>query len=96
MDPSFTLAPSALPPDSYFKQPSLIYYDDTPASLEPGRQVLAEVEACEVLRRHPHPNNITSPSVFAQKFNCGISNEILPLCRRRLYIVRSHTLSPVL
>ena len=67
MDPNFTLAPSPLPPDSYFKQPSLLYYGDTHASLESGRQVLAEVEACEVLRRHPHPN-------IAQYLGCATEN----------------------
>ncbi|KAJ5578410.1 serine/threonine kinase [Penicillium hispanicum] len=56
MDPCFTRAPDPLPPNSYVKQPSLLYYGDTPASLEPGRQILAEVEVCEVLRRHPYPN----------------------------------------
>ncbi|KAM5476734.1 hypothetical protein MauCBS54593_000004 [Microsporum audouinii] len=56
MDPRYTPAPDPLPPNSYIKQPSLLYYDDTPASSEPDRQVLAEVEACEVLRSHPHTN----------------------------------------
>ena len=77
MDPSFTLAPSPLPPDSYFKQPSLLYYGDTPASLEPGRQVLAEVEVCEVLRRHPHPN-------IAQYLGCVTENgRAMGLCFKK-------------
>ena len=77
MDPSFTLAPSPLPPDSYFKQPSLLYYGDTPASLEPGRQVLAEVEVCKVLRRHPHPN-------IAQYLGCVTENgRAMGLCFKK-------------
>lgn len=56
MDPQFTEAPDPLPPNSYLKQPSLLYYGDTHATLEDSRQILTEVEACEILRRNPHPN----------------------------------------
>lgn len=74
MDPCFTPAPDPLPPNSYIKQPSLLYYGDSPASLEPGRQVLAEVEVCEVLRRHPHPN-------IAQYLGCVTKNgRVTGLC----------------
>ncbi|KAI0428175.1 kinase-like domain-containing protein [Xylaria sp. FL1042] len=54
--PEFTLAPDPLPPTSYFKRPSLLYYENTPDTLDYGRQILTEVEACEILRKHPHPN----------------------------------------
>jgi serine/threonine protein kinase len=56
-DPKFTQAPNPLPPTSYLKQPKLLYYglDDVDYS----NLVLTEVEACEVLRRHPHPNIAT-------------------------------------
>ena len=56
MDPRFTRTPDPLPPNTYLKQPSLLDYGDTCASLEPSCQILTEVEACEILRRHPHPN----------------------------------------
>ncbi len=39
------------------KQPSLLHYGDTAASLHLNTQLLNEVEICEILRRHPHPNN---------------------------------------
>ncbi|EFW20402.1 hypothetical protein D8B26_003210 [Coccidioides posadasii str. Silveira] len=74
MDPHYTLAPDPLPPNSYIKQQSLLYYSDTPASLEPGHQILAEVEACEVLQSHPHPN-------IAQYLDCVTKNgRITGLC----------------
>ncbi|KIH91140.1 hypothetical protein SPBR_09091 [Sporothrix brasiliensis 5110] len=63
MEPRFTAAPDPLPPNSFVKSPSLLYFGDTPAALEPGIQVTAEVEACEVLRQHPHPN-------IARYFGC--------------------------
>ena len=52
-DPQFTRAPDPLS-STYVKRPSLLYYglDD----LNYGSHVLTEVEACEVLKRHPHPN----------------------------------------
>lgn len=56
MEARFTRAPDPLPPNTYLKQPSLLQYGDTYATLEPSCQVLTEVEACEVLIRHPHPN----------------------------------------
>ncbi|KAK3391220.1 kinase-like domain-containing protein [Podospora didyma] len=53
-NPKFTRAPDPLPPTSYLKRPRLLYYglDD----LDCGNQILTEVEACEVLKRYPHPN----------------------------------------
>lgn len=61
MKSSFTLAADPLPPNTYIKQPSLLHYGDSPASLQPGRHILAEIEACEVLRtlevaRHHTPD----------------------------------------
>ena len=54
VDPKFTRAPDPLPPASYVKRPRLLYYglDDPDYS----RPILAEVEACELLRLHPHAN----------------------------------------
>ncbi|KAJ5739768.1 hypothetical protein N7533_012552 [Penicillium manginii] len=56
MEPSFTLAPDPLPPNTYIKKPSILHYSDTHASLDLGRHILTEIEACEVLRKSPHPN----------------------------------------
>jgi serine/threonine protein kinase len=56
--PDFTRAPDPLPFNSYVKKPRLISYDQ----FRPNHiadSVLVEVEACEVLRRHPHPNIAT-------------------------------------
>ncbi len=50
----FTRAPDPLPSTSYFKRPELVDYGLT--NFDCGSDILAEVEACEVLRRHPHPN----------------------------------------
>jgi hypothetical protein len=54
--PKFTQAPNPLPPNSYVKQPSLLYYGDTAASFKLSSQLLNEAEACEILINHPHPN----------------------------------------
>ncbi len=55
-EPKFTRAPDSLPSTCYLKRPSLMYYEDIPDGPHYGRQILSEVEACEVLRIHPHPN----------------------------------------
>lgn len=74
MEPRYTPARDPLPPNSYIKRPSLLYYGDSPASLDPGRQILVEVEACEVLRSNPHPN-------IARYLGCVVENgRITGLC----------------
>ncbi|EAS37183.3 uncharacterized protein CIMG_02537 [Coccidioides immitis RS] len=74
MDSCYTPAPNPLPLNSYIKQLSLLYYSDTPASLELGCQLLAEVEVCKVLQRNPHPN-------IAQYLGCVTKNDrIMGLC----------------
>ncbi|KAF1841497.1 uncharacterized protein K460DRAFT_168453 [Cucurbitaria berberidis CBS 394.84] len=55
-DPTFTRAPEPLPSTCYLKRPSFLYYDETANEQDYGRQILTEVEACEVLKLHPHPN----------------------------------------
>ncbi|PKK45265.1 hypothetical protein CI102_9923 [Trichoderma harzianum] len=55
-DPTFTRAADPLPSTSYLKRPSLLYYEDTHDASEYSRQILTEIEACEILRRNPHPN----------------------------------------
>ncbi|KAI1119886.1 kinase-like domain-containing protein [Nemania abortiva] len=55
-DPKFTRAPNPLPKSCYLKQKRLICYEDGPYAHEYGDTILAEAEACEVLRKLPHPN----------------------------------------
>jgi hypothetical protein len=53
VQPSWTVASSKPSSSCYIKTPSLFDYACTP-DLE--RRILREVETCEVLRKHPHPN----------------------------------------
>ncbi|GAP84538.1 putative serine threonine kinase [Rosellinia necatrix] len=55
-DPEFTRAPDPLPSTSCLKRPSLLYCENDPNNPDYARQILTEVEACEVLRIHPHHN----------------------------------------
>lgn len=55
-DQKFTKAPEPLPENTYIKEPSLLSYGDTEASLRLDQQVSNEAEACEILRQNPHPN----------------------------------------
>ncbi|KAI1767734.1 serine/threonine kinase [Hypoxylon sp. FL1150] len=73
-DTRFTRAPDPLPPNSYVKQPSLLHYGDTVASLKLSELLLNEAEICETLRRHPHPN-------IAQYLGCIVeAGRIRGLC----------------
>ncbi|KAK4069892.1 uncharacterized protein Triagg1_6687 [Trichoderma aggressivum f. europaeum] len=56
VDLELTEAPRPLPLDCYMKQPRLIEYGDTEASLNPGAQLLHEATIWEVLSKSPHPN----------------------------------------
>ncbi|KAL9605083.1 MAG: hypothetical protein Q9219_000017 [cf. Caloplaca sp. 3 TL-2023] len=53
---SLTLAPDPLPRNHYIKRPSLIHYDDTPASVEFKDILRHEAEIYELLMTSPHPN----------------------------------------
>ncbi|KAF1346335.1 hypothetical protein EJ07DRAFT_144752 [Lizonia empirigonia] len=55
-EPIFTRAPNPLPSGCYLKRPSLLYYEGASDSSDYSRQILSEVEACEVFRLCPHPN----------------------------------------
>jgi hypothetical protein len=55
-----TLALDTLGDSYYIKRPNLISYDGT---LDISQLVLQEIKACEILRRHPHPN-------IAQYYGC--------------------------
>ncbi|PFH61521.1 hypothetical protein XA68_17098 [Ophiocordyceps unilateralis] len=54
--PQFTRAPDPLPSTSFLKQPRLVDHEKSSGNLVFASLILAEVEACEVLRTHPHPN----------------------------------------
>ncbi|KAI0183936.1 serine/threonine kinase [Xylaria flabelliformis] len=56
-DPNLTQAPDPLPVSSYQKRPQLLNYDGTEEDHDfLPRVVLNEAKACEILRKHPHPN----------------------------------------
>ncbi|KAI1753983.1 kinase-like domain-containing protein [Xylaria castorea] len=56
-DPKFTRAPEPLPATCYHKRPNLLTYQGTENSHDVfPRTILIEAEACELLRKHPHPN----------------------------------------
>ncbi|KAK4238820.1 kinase-like domain-containing protein [Achaetomium macrosporum] len=52
----FTQASQPLPERTYVKRPRLLVYDDAPASQEYSKQLLREIDICELLAKHPHPN----------------------------------------
>ncbi|KAL9095840.1 MAG: hypothetical protein Q9165_001837 [Trypethelium subeluteriae] len=54
--PNFTQAPQLSPQSFYIKQPSLLYYGDSPASTELSTLIMHEAEMCEILRKSPHRN----------------------------------------
>jgi hypothetical protein len=69
-----TRAPETLPPNSYVKRPSLLYYGDTKASSETSTLLLQEARVCEILRKSPHPN-------IAKYLGCLVENgRIVRLC----------------
>lgn len=54
--PELTQAPDPPPATAYLKRHSLLFYEATSGSSDYALQILTEVEACEILRKHPHPN----------------------------------------
>jgi serine/threonine protein kinase len=85
-DPKFTRAPEPLPSTCYLKRPSLLYYENTPDKPDYAHQILTEVEACEVLRIHPHPN-------IAQYLGCVVRDgRIRGLCFAKYSITLSQML----
>lgn len=54
-----SLSPNPPPPNSYVKEPSLIDYGDTAASLQLSSHILHEAKICELLKGHTHPNVAT-------------------------------------
>ncbi|KAI1735315.1 kinase-like domain-containing protein [Xylaria scruposa] len=56
-DPKFTQAPEPLPATCYHKIPELLAYQNPEDDHDfLPRTILNEAEACELLRKHPHPN----------------------------------------
>ena len=73
----FTQAPQPLPDKAYIKRPSLLDFGDTPASHKLSDDVLDEVQVCEFLMQHPHPN-------VSQYLGCVVEDErITGLCFAR-------------
>lgn len=70
----FSRAPEPLPSEFFAKEPNLLDYGDTPASLQPSIHILHEVQICEILKKHPHPN-------IATYMGCVVTaNRIKGLC----------------
>ncbi|KAJ4864110.1 protein kinase domain-containing protein [Trichoderma breve] len=85
-DSTFTRAPDPLPSTSYLKRPSLLYYEDTHDTSEYSHQILTEIEACEILRRNPHPN-------IAQYLGCLVKDgRVRGLCFTRYSITLAQLL----
>ncbi|KAI0550630.1 kinase-like domain-containing protein [Xylaria curta] len=56
-DPKFTQAPEPLPATCYHKRPNLLAYQGAEDDHDfLPTTILNEAEACELLRKHPHPN----------------------------------------
>ncbi|KAI1171104.1 kinase-like protein [Nemania sp. FL0916] len=72
--PTFLRAPDPLPPNVYIKTPDLVTYGSTPESSNVAAQTLQEIQICEILRQHPHPN-------IAQYLGCLVTdNKIHGIC----------------
>ncbi|PGH00764.1 hypothetical protein AJ79_08102 [Helicocarpus griseus UAMH5409] len=82
--PSWTIAPQPL--DSYYiKTPSLLAYA-TESDLE--KQILREVETCELLRKHPHRN-------IAFYYGCQVTrNRVSGLCFKRYTSTLQENVNP--
>jgi serine/threonine protein kinase len=76
----FVKAPQPLPENSLIKRPSLLAFGDGPASCNLTEQVLTEVEICEILSKHPHPNVV-------QYLGCVVEDDrITGLCLARYHM----------
>ncbi|KAF1815598.1 hypothetical protein P152DRAFT_446645 [Eremomyces bilateralis CBS 781.70] len=74
---SYTRAANRLPPNSYVKRPSLLYYGDTKASTDISTLVLREAQICEILAKSPHPN-------IARYLGCEVEDGVITgLCFER-------------
>ncbi len=51
--PKFTRAPDPFPSTYYLKRPSLLHYENTVDRPDFTCQILTELDACEVIRKHP-------------------------------------------
>lgn len=67
-------APNHPSSECYIKEPNLLDYGDTLASLQLSKLTLHEIEVCELLKKHPHRN-------VAQYLGCVVSGgRIRGLC----------------
>ncbi|KAI0399983.1 kinase-like domain-containing protein [Xylaria palmicola] len=66
-EPELTLAPEPLPATCYLKRPNLIFFEPDAETYDFKETTLGEVKACELLRKHPHPN-------IAPYFGCVVKN----------------------
>jgi serine/threonine protein kinase len=71
---NFLRAPDPLPSNVYIKTPSLLAYESSPTPINFAHQILQEIQMCEILRQHPHPN-------IAQYLGCLVTdNKITGVC----------------
>ncbi|KJZ70629.1 hypothetical protein HIM_09984 [Hirsutella minnesotensis 3608] len=83
----FSRAPEPLPSECFVKEPNLLDYGDTPASLQLSSHILHEVEVCEILKKNPHPN-------IATYMGCVVAaNRIQGLCFVRYKMTLAKRLS---
>lgn len=69
--PSTSIAPDPLPSNCYIKRTNMIQYGE---GLNLSDLILREIKACEVLKRHPHPN-------IAQYYGCKLfEGRVVGLC----------------
>ncbi|GAP87559.1 putative serine threonine kinase [Rosellinia necatrix] len=55
-DSAFTRAPDPLPSTCYLKRVNLLGYEVGRKNPDLKQLILSEIQACEILREHPHPN----------------------------------------
>lgn len=83
----FLRAPDPLPLDCYVKEPNLLDYGDTLASTQMSYQIIHEIQICEILRLHPHPNISTYKGCVVR------SGRIRGLCFSRYKMTLAQRLS---
>ncbi|KAI1194731.1 kinase-like domain-containing protein [Nemania serpens] len=82
-DPKFTRAPEPLPANCYLKRQRLLTYEASPSAHKFGDQTLVEAEACEVLRKHPHPN-------IVKYLGCVVKNSRIEALAFDRYTINLH------
>lgn len=73
----FSQAMELSPSKYYIKEPNLLSYGDSPATLQSSNEILNEVLVCEILKANPHPN-------IAAYIGCVVTNgRIQGICLKR-------------